>query len=151
MHLTPIEYKLLCLLSRNVGKVLTHTYITQQIWGRCSDNDVASLRVFYGNICGKNWSLRKMECNTSRHILALDIACLELRSKKLVHRFVNNYTIRILRDWYSYFENDVLDTEYVTEDIAQPSDLMIQQYLIFIAILVNNAFKRIAIDLFLII
>ena len=29
-------------------------------------------------------------------------------------------------EWYSYFENDVLDTEYVTEDIAQPSDLMIQ-------------------------
>jgi len=54
-------------------------------------------------------------------------------------------------EWYSYFENDVLDTEYVTEDIAQPSDLMIQQCLIFIAILVNNAFKRIAIYLFLII
>ena len=46
LHLTPIEYKLLCLLSRNVGKVLTHTYITQQIWGNCSQNDVASLRVF---------------------------------------------------------------------------------------------------------
>ena len=46
-------------------------------------------------------------------------------------------------EWYSYFENDVLDTEYVTEDIAQPSDLMIQQYLIFIAILVNNAFKTV--------
>ena len=54
-------------------------------------------------------------------------------------------------EWYSYFENDVLDTEYVTEDIAKQSDLMIQQYLIFIAILVNNAFKRIAIDLFLLI
>ena len=54
-------------------------------------------------------------------------------------------------EWYSYFENDVLDTEYVTEDIAKQSDLMIQQYLIFIAILVNNAFKRIAIHLFLII
>ena len=54
-------------------------------------------------------------------------------------------------EWYSYFENDVLDTEYITEDIAQPSDLMTQQYLIFIAILLNNAFKRIAIDLFLII
>ena len=54
-------------------------------------------------------------------------------------------------EWSSYFENDVLDTEYVTEDIAKQSDLMIQQYLIFIAILVNNAFKRIAIHLFLII
>ena len=35
-----------CLLSKNVGKVLTHTYITQNIWGRSWDNDVASLRVF---------------------------------------------------------------------------------------------------------
>ena len=46
LHLTPIEYKLLCLLSRNVGRVLTHTYITQRIWGRCLENDVDSLRVF---------------------------------------------------------------------------------------------------------
>ena len=50
LHLTPIEYKLLCLLSRNVGKVLTHTYITQQIWGRSWDNDVASLRVFMATL-----------------------------------------------------------------------------------------------------
>ena len=50
LHLTPIEYKLLCLLSHNVGKVLTHTYITQQIWGRCSENDVASLRVFMATL-----------------------------------------------------------------------------------------------------
>lgn len=46
LHLTPIEYKLLCLLSKNVGKVLTHTYITQNIWGHSWENDVASLRVF---------------------------------------------------------------------------------------------------------
>lgn len=46
LHLTPIEYKLLCLLSQNIGKVLTHTFITQSIWGRSWDNDVASLRVF---------------------------------------------------------------------------------------------------------
>ena len=46
MHLTPIEYKLLCLLSHNVGKVLTHTYITMQIWGSSRENDIASLRVF---------------------------------------------------------------------------------------------------------
>ena len=50
LHLTPIEYKLLCLLSRNVGRVLTHTYITQRIWGRCSENDVASLRVFMATL-----------------------------------------------------------------------------------------------------
>ena len=46
LKLTPMEYKLLCLLAKNTGKVLTHTYITQNIWGRSWDNDVASLRVF---------------------------------------------------------------------------------------------------------
>ncbi len=46
LHLTPIEYKLLCLMSQNVGKVLTHTFITQRVWGSSWENDVASLRVF---------------------------------------------------------------------------------------------------------
>ena len=34
LHLTPSEYKLLCLLCKNVGKVLTHTYITQADLGK---------------------------------------------------------------------------------------------------------------------
>ena len=46
LKLTPIEFKLLSLLAKNTGKVLTHTYITQNIWGRSWDNDIASLRVF---------------------------------------------------------------------------------------------------------
>jgi len=46
LHLTPIEYKLICLLSKNIGKVLTHTYITMEIWGTTWESDVASLRVF---------------------------------------------------------------------------------------------------------
>ena len=46
LHLTPIEYKLLCLLCRNVGKVLTHTYLTREIWGTAFDSDIASVRVF---------------------------------------------------------------------------------------------------------
>ena len=50
LHLTPSEYKLLCLLCKNVGKVLTHTFITQQIWGRSWENDVASLRVFMATL-----------------------------------------------------------------------------------------------------
>lgn len=50
LHLTPIEYKLLCLLSQNIGKVLTHTYITQKIWGSSWDNDIASLRVFMATL-----------------------------------------------------------------------------------------------------
>lgn len=50
MHLTPIEYKLLRLLAKNVGKVLTHTYITKEIWGSSWDNDIASLRVFMATL-----------------------------------------------------------------------------------------------------
>ena len=58
LHLTPIEYKLLCLLAQNIGKVLTHTFITQKIWGSSWDNDIASLRVFMA-------TLRKKLENTS--------------------------------------------------------------------------------------
>ena len=50
LHLTPIEYKLLCLLSRNIGKVLTHTYITQKIWGAAWESNIASLRVFMATL-----------------------------------------------------------------------------------------------------
>lgn len=50
MHLTPIEYKLLRLLAKNVGKVFTHTYITKEIWGSSWDNDIASLRVFMATL-----------------------------------------------------------------------------------------------------
>lgn len=57
LHLTPIEYKLLCLLSHNVGKVLTHTFITQKIWGSSWENDIASLRVFMATLRKKLESL----------------------------------------------------------------------------------------------
>ncbi|MBQ5542802.1 MAG: response regulator transcription factor [Erysipelotrichales bacterium] len=46
IHLTPIEYKLLCLLARNAGKVLTHSYIIDKIWGSGVDTDIVSLRVY---------------------------------------------------------------------------------------------------------
>ncbi|MDD4849993.1 MAG: response regulator transcription factor [Gemmiger sp.] len=58
LHLTPIEYKLLCLLAKNVGKVLTHTYITKEIWGTAWESDVASLRVFMATL------RKKIEKNT---------------------------------------------------------------------------------------
>ena len=45
LKLTPTEYKLLCLLAKDVGKVLTHTYLTEKIWGSCWESDMASLRV----------------------------------------------------------------------------------------------------------
>ncbi len=50
LHLTPLEYKLLCLLARNVGKVLTHTFITSRVWGSTMENDIASLRVFMASL-----------------------------------------------------------------------------------------------------
>lgn len=50
LHLTPIEYKLLCVLSKNVGKVLTHSFIMKEVWGSAWDNDVASLRVFMATL-----------------------------------------------------------------------------------------------------
>jgi len=50
LHLTPIEYKLLCLLANNVGKVLTHKYIIQSVWGTPADNSEASLRVFMATL-----------------------------------------------------------------------------------------------------
>lgn len=50
MHLTPMEYKLLCLLAQNVGKVLTHKFITQSVWGSSWEKDVGSLRVFMATL-----------------------------------------------------------------------------------------------------
>ena len=50
LHLTPIEYKLLCLLSKNAGKVLTHQFITQHIWGKNWESNQASLRVFMATL-----------------------------------------------------------------------------------------------------
>ena len=50
LKLTPIEYRLLCLLAQNVGKVLTHKYITQHIWGIGWENNIGSLRVFMATL-----------------------------------------------------------------------------------------------------
>lgn len=50
LKLTPIEYKLLCILAKNTGKVLTHKYITRKIWGSAWDSNVASLRVFMATL-----------------------------------------------------------------------------------------------------
>jgi len=50
LKLTPIEYKILCLLAQNAGKVLTHKLITQTVWGNSWENDVGSLRVFMATL-----------------------------------------------------------------------------------------------------
>ena len=50
IHLTPIEYKLICLLAKNVGKVLTRQYILREIWGAALESDMRSLRVFMASL-----------------------------------------------------------------------------------------------------
>ncbi|WMJ23589.1 response regulator transcription factor [Paludicola sp. MB14-C6] len=60
IHLTPIEYKLLCLLSKNVGKVLTHNFILKEIWGAVLPADTQSLRVFMATL------RKKIELNPSK-------------------------------------------------------------------------------------
>jgi two-component system KDP operon response regulator KdpE len=61
VHLTPMEYKLLRLLINNRGKVLTHNYILNQIWGYSETNDAKSLRVFMASL------RRKIERDTASH------------------------------------------------------------------------------------
>lgn len=64
VHLTPIEYRLLCLMIANRGKVLTHNYILKQVWGY-ENGDTKSIRVFMTSL------RRKIEKNpaTPRFIL----------------------------------------------------------------------------------
>ena len=50
VHLTPIEYKRLCLLAKNTGKVLTHNYILKEVWGSTLASDTPSLRVFMATL-----------------------------------------------------------------------------------------------------
>ena len=59
VHLTPIEYKMMTLLVNNSGKVLTHHYIQNQVWGYDTTDDYQSLRVFMANI------RRKIEDDTA--------------------------------------------------------------------------------------
>ncbi|MFQ9410168.1 MAG: response regulator transcription factor [Evtepia gabavorous] len=68
MKLTPMEYKLLCLLAKNTGKVLTHNYIISEIWGVSAGEAVAeipSLRVFMATL-RRSWSWTPAIPNTSR-------------------------------------------------------------------------------------
>lgn len=59
IHLTPNEYKLLCLLAKNIGKVLTHNFILKEIWGTSLPGDTQSLRVFMATL------RKKIEKDTS--------------------------------------------------------------------------------------
>jgi two-component system KDP operon response regulator KdpE len=50
VHLTPIEYKLLALLARNAGRVLTHRQLLREVWGPNYVEHTHYLRVYMGQL-----------------------------------------------------------------------------------------------------
>jgi two-component system KDP operon response regulator KdpE len=50
IHLTPIEYRLLTLLIRNAGKVLTHRQILREVWGPSHVESNHYLRIYMGQL-----------------------------------------------------------------------------------------------------
>ena len=68
IHLTPTEYKILCILAQNIGRVLTHSYLTKQIWGSSFESDIASLRVHVATLRKKIEKVNHGECCIKTHI-----------------------------------------------------------------------------------
>ena len=65
VHLTPLEYRLLALLARNAGKVLTHRQILKEVWGPPYASETQYLRVFMAQL------RRKIEADPARPKLLL--------------------------------------------------------------------------------
>ena len=57
IHLTRVEYKIVSLLAKNSGKVLTYDSLINQVWGPYADDNNRILRVNMANI------RRKLEVN----------------------------------------------------------------------------------------
>ena len=65
VHLTPIEYRMLVLLAKNAGKVLTQRQILTEVWGRSYANETHYLRVFMAQL------RHKVESDSARPQLLL--------------------------------------------------------------------------------
>ena len=50
LHLTPIEFRLLALLIKNVGRVLTHRQILREVWGPAYVEHEHYVRVHMGHL-----------------------------------------------------------------------------------------------------
>jgi len=50
VHLTPIEYRLLTVLIRNAGKVLTHRQLLHDVWGPSHSESSHYLRIYMGHL-----------------------------------------------------------------------------------------------------
>jgi two-component system KDP operon response regulator KdpE len=62
VHLTPTEFRLLSVLVRNPGKVLTHSYLLQEVWGSGYAERHHYLRIYMANL------RRKLEKNAARPV-----------------------------------------------------------------------------------
>jgi two-component system, OmpR family, KDP operon response regulator KdpE len=50
LHLTPIEFRLLTVLMRNAGKVLTHTYLLNEVWGPGRGDQSHYVRIYMAGL-----------------------------------------------------------------------------------------------------
>jgi len=53
VHLTPLEYRLLGMLVRHAGKVLTHRFLLEEVWGPPYVEEMHYLRVYMANLRSK--------------------------------------------------------------------------------------------------
>jgi two-component system, OmpR family, KDP operon response regulator KdpE len=50
VHLTPIEYRLLCVMLANSGKVMTHRHLLRDVWGPSYVESNHYLRIYVGHL-----------------------------------------------------------------------------------------------------
>jgi two-component system KDP operon response regulator KdpE len=50
VHLTPNEYKLLVILARHLGRVVTHRQLLTEVWGPTCAEETHYLRVYFGQL-----------------------------------------------------------------------------------------------------
>ncbi len=50
VHLTPIQYRLLSVLIKNAGKVLTHQYLLKEVWGPSYKDNSHYLRIYMSQL-----------------------------------------------------------------------------------------------------
>ena len=53
VHLTPNEFKLLTILIRNAGKVMTHRQLLKEVWGPLHTEDAQYLRIYIRQLRNK--------------------------------------------------------------------------------------------------
>ena len=60
VHLSPIEYRLLSVLARHPGKVLTHHQLFQEVWGPSRADNYHYLRIYMAHL------RQKLECDPAQ-------------------------------------------------------------------------------------